>query len=339
MIEKTTSRKLRPWHWAFLLLLIVGTCYIINKTYDRDYKSTGEIFGTFYEVTYQHNEPLDSTILQRLQAVDASLSMFNPNSIVSRINANQDVVVDSLFTEVFNLSQQVSEQTKGNFDVTVAPLVNAWGFGFTTDSLPTSEQIDSLKRFVGSEKVMLHGERLYKQHPAVMLDFSAIAKGYGVDCVARALAQEGVDNYLVNIGGEVVAHGTRPDGKPWRVGIEIPDTIGGAESIAYLQLTNAALATSGNYRRFYYKDGVRYAHTINPRTGRPVNHTLLSATVVAPTCALADAYATAFMVMGAEQAKRFVAMNAQIEAYLVYTTAQDSLSTWASDGMQSLLEP
>lgn len=339
MKKDSTSRGLRPWQWIFLLLLIVGTGFILRKHNSETVwqESEGKIFGTYYSVKYQHAESLDSTILAALKQVDGSLSMFNPQSTVSQINRNVAVSVDSLFAEVFQLSQQVATQTDGSFDVTVAPLVNAWGFGFEKSDSVVPQHIDSLRQYVGYEKVSLSDGRLHKSHPSTQLDFSAIAKGYGVDCVARVLSEQGAEDFLVNIGGEIVSRGHRSDGQPWRVGIETPDTLSDVSLKAYLELTDAALATSGNYRRFYYKDGVRYAHTIDPHTGYPVNHTLLSATVVAKTCALADAYATAFMVMGLDKSKTFVAQHPEVSAYFIYALPNDSLAVWASEGMQRLL--
>lgn len=340
-MDNVKRRRIRFYHVVFLIFLMAGTGYILNKNSQNSiwHESSGKIFGTFYNVKYQLNHSLDSSILETLEMVDASLSMFNPHSVVSQVNSNLTSDVDSFFKEVFLLSTDVSNQTEGCFDVTVAPLVNLWGFGFDRFEEVREHHVDSLLEFVGYKKVNLYGSQIFKSHASTQLDFSAVAKGYGVDCVARTLEKEGVSNYLVNIGGEIVAKGKSSVGKPWVVGIEIPDedSLSLGTHSARLQLNNAALATSGNYRRFYYKDGKRYAHTIDPHTGRPVEHNLLSATVVAPNCALADAYATAFMVMGLDRAKEILSRHNELSAYFIYSDPDGRFKVWYSESLRKLL--
>lgn len=332
-----TKRKLY-FNLPFLLFLIIGTIYITYQQKSTTYqKSEGKIFGTFYHITYQHNKKLDKEILDELNKVDMALSMFNKESIISRINRNEDVQTDSMFETVYSLAQNVSEETDGAFDITVAPLVNAWGFGFKTGNPPTRQSINSLRAIVGYGKVSLKGHKIVKKDPRVMLDCSAIAKGYGCDVVAAMLRRKGVENYMVEIGGEVVAHGISEKRLPWKIGVTKPtdDSINvNTEIQAVLNVKDMAMATSGNYRNFYYKNGKKYAHTIDPATGMPVQHSILSATVLTRTCAEADAYATSFMVMGMEKAQKVLEEKPELMAYLIYTDKDGKLCTWHSKSME-----
>ena len=298
------NKQLR-WQLPFLVVLIVGTVLILRKQapYQTD---QGIVFGTIYKITYQSEENLKDEIEAELKKVDNSLSPFNKASVITHINENTDLTADSLFTEVFLLAKQISQETHGAFDITVAPLVNAWGFGFKNAAQVDSIMIDSLHQFVGIDKVELIDGKVVKKDPRLMLDCSAIAKGYGVDCVARLLDSKGIRNYMIDIGGELVMKGENPKMETWSIGVNKPidDSLSVNQEIqAVLKLTNVGLATSGNYRNFYYKGGKKYAHTIDPRTGYPIQHNILSATVVAPDCATADAYATSFMVLGLDSAK------------------------------------
>lgn len=337
------KRKLR-WQLPFLLLLVVGTIYVIrtNRQATPYQQEEGAIFGTFYHVTYQCDSSLQQEIESELRKVDASLSPFNTASVISRINRNEEVTPDSMFVHVFRLSKEISENTQGAFDITVAPLVNAWGFGFRDGAFPDSAMVDSLLRFTGYRKVRLDASgRILKDDPRLMLTCSAVAKGYAVDVVAQLLSRKGVTSYMVDIGGEVVTRGLNPAGNPWRIGINKPEddslALGGALQ-ATLHVTDAAMATSGNYRNFYYRDGKKYAHTVDPRTGYPVQHEILSATVLAPDCMSADAYATAFMVMGLDSACRFVDAKDGLEAYFIYTDSAGQVRTWQSEGMGKYLD-
>ena len=283
----------------------------------------GFIFGTVYNITYQHSDNLEKEILKVLNEVDSSLSMFNSESVISKINRNEDVSLNEMFIEVFEKAQRISADTDGAFDITVAPLVNHWGFGTELRAKEDSLQqtIDSLRLFVGYDKVKLSGKRIVKSDPRMMLDCSAIAKGFGSDKVAQLLSDKGISNFMVEIGGEIVAKGKNEKGDAWHIGVAKPDdsTLGNGELQTVLTLSDIAMATSGNYRNFYYQGDKKYAHTIDPRTGRPVQHTLLSATVMAPTCAMADAYATAFMVMGMDRATEVLKRHPEMKAYFIYS--------------------
>ncbi len=321
----------------FLLFLVLGTVYIlVRRPSDTVQTATGPIFGTTYHITYTYAEPIDTFIVREMQAVDHSLSMFNPQSTTSRLNRGETDRTDGLVEEMWQLSEHIASATDGAFDPTVAPLVNAWGFGFKHNALPDSADVDSLLRLVGHDKVKLSGGRLTKKAEGLMLDFSAVAKGYGVDRVARLLDSRGVKHYMVEIGGEVVVKGGHPEGRPWKVGVTTPEDGGNGSVQCMFELTDGAMATSGNYLRHYERNGRRYAHTIDPRTGYPVQHEVLSATVFAPDCATADAYATAFMVLGLEKAKAVLARHKELKAYLICSAPNGQYRIWHSPDLKPL---
>lgn len=332
---------MKKWQIPFLVILIVGTILIIRQQHSMPYQQcSGVIFGTTYHVTYQYDEDLKAEVVDKLKEVDAALSMFNERSTISKINNNQAVEPDKMFLDVFQLAQQVSKDTHGAFDITVAPLVNLWGFGFKHAQEPTKHAIDSLRQFVGYQKVSYDGKTIQKQDPRIMLDCSAIAKGYGTDVVARLMDEKGVKNYLVEIGGEVVTRGISEKRVPWKIGVTKPtdDSLHiGNELQTVLNVTDKAMATSGNYRNFYYKGGRKYAHTINPKTGRPVQHNILSATVLCNQCAKADAYATAFMVMGLDKAREVLERNPDLMVYFIYDDKGQN-KVWYSPSMKDKIE-
>lgn len=333
----------KRWHLPFLLLLVVGTVIILRKHDNAPYRTnSGLVFGTVYNITYRYAEDLKAEIETALAGVDSSLSPFNPNSIITAINENrQEKKPDSLFLEVFRLAERVSAETDGAFDITVAPLVNAWGFGFKQgEGTLDARVVDSICRFVGMEHVRLDGQTVVKSMPEVMLDCSAIAKGYGCDVVAGLFDKLGIKDYMIEIGGELVVKGQSEKRPFWSIGVNKPmdDSLGvSSEMEAVLHLNAGAMATSGNYRNYYYRDGKKYAHTIDPRSGYPVQHSLLSATVLAPTCAMADAYATSFMVMGVEQAMSICESRDDLMGYFIYVDEQGNYSTCYSAGMEAVL--
>jgi thiamine biosynthesis lipoprotein len=332
------NKKKWIWQLPFLLLLIVGTVLIIRQQRAMPYQmNSGMVFGTVYNISYECDSDLHQAIKAELQKVDNSLSPFNEHSVITAINQNQDVKPDEMFLTVFNKAMEISRETDGAFDITVAPLVNAWGFGFKNGSQPNRQQVDSLRRLIGYEKVMLKNDRIVKQSPDIMLDCSAIAKGYGSDVVARFLQQQGVKNFMVEIGGEVVTSGVNPQRLPWRIGVTKPtdDTLSiKGEIQSVLNVTDLAMATSGNYRNFYYKGGKKYAHTIDPKTGYPVQHSLLSATVLAKDCATADAYATSFMVLGIDGAKKVLEHHPELMAYFIYADDKGQNAVWCSPSLK-----
>jgi thiamine biosynthesis lipoprotein len=327
------------WQIPFLLFLIAGTLFVVRQQQSMPYlKHSGLVFGTVYNVTYQSEDSLLAEIVAELQHVDGEFSMFNEQSTVSRVNRGEQPVLSAMFREVLALAATVSNETGGSFDVTVAPLVNAWGFGFKNEQMPTALQVDSLRRFVGMRHIQLDSDRsvLVKHDSRVMLDFSAIAKGYGSDCVARLLRKHGVKNFMVEIGGEVVTSGVSPNRVPWRIGVTKPtdDSLQVQQELqTVLNVSDMAMATSGNYRNFYYHGGRKYAHTIDPKTGYPVQHSILSATVLARDCATADAYATAFMAMGMGPAREVLVRHPELKAYFIYTDEHGDYAVWHSEGL------
>lgn len=302
----------------FLLILIIGTIFIIRQKNRIPYQyDKGMIFGTIYNIKYQYPDNLKSEIEAELMKVDNALSMFNTNSIISKINMNCDTLPDSLFMEVYRKGMEIARNTNGLYDITVAPLCNAWGFGFKKSEKITQEKIDSILQFIGYENFSVRDGKIIKKDKRCMLDCSSIAKGFGCDAVARLLKEKGISNYMVEIGGEVMANGLNDRNEVWRIGINKPieDSLCVNNEIqTIIKVENSGIATSGNYRNFYIKDGKKYSHTINPKTGYPVNHSLLSATVIADNCMTADAYATAFMVMGKEAAKLYADTCREIKA-------------------------
>lgn len=335
------KKKKLIWQIPFLLILIIGSIFVIRQQRNTPFqKDEGMVFGTIYHITYQSDINYQKEIEAELQKVDYSLSPFNKTSIISRINRNEKVKVDEMFSEVFQLAEKISGETDGAFDITVAPMVNAWGFGFKTGNPPTRQTIDSLRTIVGFHTVSLQDGYVIKKNPKTMLDCSAIAKGYGTDVVARFLKKKGVQNFMVEIGGEIVVNGNSEKLQPWRIGINKPtdDSLNTSQAIQdVVSVSNIAMATSGNYRNFYYKNGKKYAHTIDPKTGYPVQHNILSATVFADDCATADAYATSFMVLGLDGAKKILEKHPELCAYLIYSDQKGSNQIWYSPSLQKKL--
>ena len=337
MDEKQKKRLM--WQLPFLVLLIVGTVLIIRQQQAIPYQKNADfIFGTTYHITYQCDSNMAAGIKAELLKVDQSLSPFNENSIITAVNQNKAVQLDSMFLDVYNLAVQISDETDGAFDITVAPLVNAWGFGFKNSALPSSYQVDSLRQIVGYQKVSLENGHIKKKDPRIMLDCSAIAKGYGCDVIAKFLRSRGVRNFMVEIGGEIVTSGLNPERLPWKVGVTKPsdDSLSTSHELqTVLNVTDMAMATSGNYRNFYYKGGKKYAHTIDPKTGFPVQHNILSATVIAKSCAEADAYATSFMVMGLEKAQKVMERRPELMAYIIYSDQNGENAVWYSPSLRN----
>ena len=300
----------------------------------------GTVFGTLYHAKYLYDKDLKAEIEAELQKVDASLSMFNPQSTISRINRGETDETDEMLNEILELSFTINSATNGAFDPTVAPLVNAWGFGFKNGTLPNSRQVDSLRTLVGLSTIHLNKDKLTKDNPLSILDLSAIAKGYGVDRASQVLRNHGIQHFMVEIGGEVVTEGHNEKGELWHIGINKPDddsTSTNTELQDIIALSGKAIATSGNYRNYYISEGRKIAHTINPRTGYPAQQDILSSTVLAPTCAEADAFATAFMALGMKEAKQVLNEQKQLEAYFIYSDEQGNYQTWCTDGFRKLI--
>jgi len=302
----------------------------------------GKAQGTFYAVTYfeKDGKNFHQEIDSILKAFDKSVSIYDSLSIISRVNRNDSTaVLDKIFIDNFNISKEIYNKTKGAFDITVGPLVNAWGFGLKNKAGIDSAMIDSLLKFVNSNLISIIDNKISKKDSRIKIDFNAIAQGYSVEVIAEFLESKGIGNYLVEIGGEIIGKGKKDDDKFWLVGIDKPSDDGNYERElkAKIILKNKALATSGNYRKFYIKDGIKYSHTINPKTGYPVQHSLLSVTVITDDCSSADAYATSFMVMGLEKTKTFLSKNKQIDAYLIYSDENGNIKTFFTEGINEIL--
>ena len=322
--------------------LLLASC--IDSTSEKEYhKIGGETQGTTYHITFEYKKDKDlkTEIEAVLKDFDNSLSTYDPASVISRVNSNDpSVVADEKFIKVFNDSKEINRKTGGAFDITVAPIVNAWGFGFTPGMDVDSALIDSFLVYVGMDKIRLVENRVEKDYPSVMLDVNAIAQGYSVDVVAEFLESKKVKNYMVEIGGELKCRGLNPKGEDWKIGIDRPvdgNITPGANLQAIVAIKAKSLATSGNYRKFYEKNGVKYAHSINPKTGYPVLSRLLSATVLADECIIADGYATAFMVMGLEKSIEFLSAQTELEAYLVYSDEEGNFKVYATPGMKNYI--
>lgn len=322
---------------SFFLILCCSFLFTACQPKEQYYEESGTVFHTLYHIKYEAPKLLTEQIDAELQKFNLSLNPFNPNSIIAKINNNEPVEVDDWFKEVFNKSMEVSRHSDGIFDITCAPLINVWGFGFNKKDSVTPAMIDSLKTFVGYQKVHLEGNKIVKEDPRLLLNCSAIAKGYACDVIARLLEKEGVENYMVDIGGEVVMKGVNPNGICWRIGINVPEDDSTNTKNQYDEIVQlckkGAIATSGNYRNFYIKDGKKYAHTIDPRTGYPAEQNILSATIVAEECITADAYATAFMAMGLEKARQMADSIPGIEYYVIYSDEEGKHQVEYSEGM------
>lgn len=300
----------------------------------------GLAFGTSFHITMEDRggQVTEADIDSIIHAMNRSLSTYIPNSDISRINnGDTTVIVDELFQEVFEKSARIFTESSGAFDPTIGTLVNAWGFG-PGDPIDGIEQneVDSLLVFVGFQKLKLENSKLIKEHPEMFLDFNANAKGFGVDVIARFLEQQGVSNYLVEIGGEIRARGKNAKNQVWRVAIEKPNFDGSRSFQTILALNNEAIATSGNYRKFKVDTltGEKYAHTIDTKTGYPSKSNLLSASVIGEIdCADVDAYATAFMAMGLEKTKAFLDEHHELKAFLIYGDENGTLETYTTDNL------
>lgn len=321
----------------FAFFLCVSSCRNAEKIH-----ITGDAQGTTYSIAYYSpsNENLKHEVDSVLLVFDYSLSTYNPLSLVSRLNNNEELQTDLFFNRVFSKSIEISELTEGAFDVTGGPVFNAWGFGHTPKAKVDSSAIQELLRLIGYGKARIDGDMLMKDDPGVMLNFNAIAQGFSVDVIAEFLEARGIGDYLIEIGGEVRASGQKKKGELWKVGIDKPEAgIKERELKAILSLKNKSLATSGNYRKFYEEDGQRYSHTIDPRTGYPTRNNLLSATVIASDCMTADAFATAFMVMGLEKSMEFLNSdkNPGLEVFFIYSE-EGKMKTFISKGLEKDLE-
>lgn len=340
-MKHTTS-----WLFLFLFALLLAGCR--NRQNEiRPVILQGETQGTYFSITYFDtlNRDFSIQIDSIFNAVNKSLSVYDTSSLISRLNRNEDLAVDDLFARNFKAAQEVSEASDGAFDCTIGRLIEAWGFGFSKRDSVTPALVEKLKEQSGYRRVSLAGDRIVKEDPSITLNFNAIAQGFTSDVVAYFLQKQGVNDFLVDVGGELVSSGTKPGGVLWTIGIELPDesnqipeNLSDRPLKAVLTVTGKGIATSGNYRKFYVQDGVKYSHTIDPKTGYPVRHSLLSTTVVAADATTADAWATAFMVMGLEKSVKLLVLHPELEVYFIYADSIGTDRTWISDGLKGMIE-
>ena len=307
----------------------------------------GLALGTSYKVVYsppadfsmshESYPDIPAMVLQAINDIDSSLSVYNSTSIISKVNRNEPVEVDTLFIQVFERATEIYHLTDGAFDMAAAPFFDLWGFGYKAREQVTQEALDSIAQFAGMDKIWLSNGKIEKVDPRVSLNANAIAKGYCSDLIARRLKSVGVKNLMVEVGGEIYCEGKNPQRKKWRIGIDRPELgnfIPGMSLSSTLLISGKGIATSGNYRNYYEEDGQIIGHTIDPSSGKPVQHSLLSATVIASDCMSADALATSFMVMGVEKTQQFLYNHPEIDAYLIYKNAAGSLQSFATKNVK-----
>ncbi len=329
----------------FIALVIISGLLISSCQHKKSeyLKIAGYAQGTSFHITYENSNNVDysEAIDSILRAFDKSCSMYDSTSIISRINNNDPTVeADDWFIDVFKKSVEVNALSEGALDITVGPVVRAWGFGTQPMAKHDTAYIDSLLQYVGMEKVKLVGRKIVKQRPGVSLDVNGVAQGYSVDVLAKFFDKKGIKNYLVEIGGEVRSKGTNAKNTLWHVGIDRPadnNLIPGQQIQAIVELNNKSLTTAGNYRKFFVENGVKYGHTINPKTGYPAKNTMLSATVVADDAVTADAWDTAFMVLGIEKSKKILKKLKGIEVYFIYSNEKGEYQIYCSNGLKKMI--
>ena len=321
-----------------LFLLIFISCGTDKPAQYR--KIAGFTQGTTFHITYEDKEEKDLSgqVDSIFKAFDLTFSEYIPNSIVSRINQNDStVLLDDMFIEVFNKSLQISKETNGALDLTVGPLVNAWGFGPEKKANIDSAKIDSMLQYVGMEKVRIEGRKLVKDLPGIKIDVNSIAQGYTVDVIYRYFEKLGIENFMVEIGGEVRTKGKNPKGETWRIGVDKPvegNNAAGESLQTIILLDNKSITTSGNYRKYFEENGQKFSHIIDPHTGYPYKNNLLSVTVIAKDALTADGYDTPLMVLGLEGARQFLKQHPELDAYMIYSDENGKYQVEFTKGIQ-----
>lgn len=324
-----------------LFISVISIIFFSCQKTSEFYKIAGETQGTTYHMIYEGEHPnIKKEVDSLLQIFDLSLSTYEPYSTISKVNQGNNVEVDSLFIQMFNKAAEVTKNSDGAFDITVGPLINAYGFGYgKQETKIDSALIDSLLQFVGMDKVKIIDNKLIKEDDRMKLSGNAISQGQAVDYIAHFFQKKGIENYMIEIGGELAVKGLKY-GKKWHVGIDKPyegNDVAGQDLQTILEITDKAVATSGNYRKFYVKDGKKYSHSINPKTGYPAFQNILSATIIADNCITADAYATACMVSGLKKSKKIV-KNVGLNAYFVYSDKETGeYKVWYTDAVKKMI--
>ena len=326
-------------------LLIFLICLVSCSIDESSKKSVlvtnkGNTQGTYYYIKYLsiNGQSFQTDIDSILNEIDLSLSIYNNNSLISNINSGDSVKTDFLFNTVFDVSKEINEKTNGAFDPSISPLVNYWGFYNYTgvkEILVDSTEINNILKNIGFDKIKIKNNLV--QLPANMsLDFNSIAQGYTVDLIGSYLRKVGVNDFLINVGGENLASGKNQEGDIWKIGIEKPTNKINDDYKLILSLNNKAIATSGNYRKFHKINGKKYSHVIDPLTGYPAYNRLLSVSVIHDDCMIADAYATAFMVMGVKKTKDFIKKNKELQVFLIYSSKEnEELETYISPSLNN----
>ncbi|MCR5038121.1 MAG: FAD:protein FMN transferase [Bacteroidales bacterium] len=297
--------------------------------------------GSYYAVTYfdEQGRNFQREVDSIFHAVDMSVNLWVDSSIISKVNRNEEVALDSIFIDNFNIAQQAAQLSNGCFDPTISPIVAAWGFSYKNGDSITPQLIDSLRGLVDYRKIRIESGKVVKEDPAIQLDFNAIAQGYTSDLIARFLESRGISSFIVDTGGEIMARGSKPNNSPWIVGIEKPAENIDAERIVQTRITlrDKGLVTSGSTRKYVERDGRRYSHCIDPTTGYPVEHQVLSVTVMAESSVWADALASICMVMGLKTSLPLIESMDGVEAYYIFVNEKNTLETFATDGFKALI--
>lgn len=319
--------------FILIIMMILTSCNVPER---KQY--TGVTQGSYYSVIYYDERDFSDEIDSILKDVENSVSLWQENSIIRKVNENKDVIVDKIFIDNFNWAVKAAEFSDGLFDATIAPLVSAWGFHYKKEIALTDKMIDSILELVDYRKIRIEDGRVIKDNENMSLDFNAVAQGYTADIIGEYLYSQGINNYLVDIGGEITAKGVKPNGETWKIGIEKPAPDKNAERVIQMkiELKDKAVVTSGSYRKYIEKDNVRYSHSIDPRTGQPVEHNLLSATIIADNAAWADCLASICMIAGMEKASELL-KNEDVEALFIYLDDENQLQTFQTEGFEKMI--
>lgn len=326
---------MRKLIWVASSLMLLAMTFASCAKQPQKMVLQGLVQGSYYAITYYDEEGrnFQQEIDSIFHAVDMSVNLWVDSSVICKVNRNEEVALDQIFIENFEVAQRAAALSDGYFDPTISPLVSAWGFSAKNPHLPplTSHLIDSLKQLVDYRKVRIEDGKLIKENPAMKLDFNAIAQGYTTDLVGALLEAKGIKSYIVDVGGEIFARGTKSDGKPWVVGIEKPAADWDSERVVQqrVELEDKGIVTSGSYRKYVERDGKRYSHCIDPMTGYPVEHNLLSATVIAENATWADALASVCMVMGMERSLELIKTLEGVEVYYIFVNDRNELETYS----------
>ncbi len=326
--------------------LLLGVCCVLallSSCVNQPQKIVlqGLAQGSYYAITYfdELNRNFQHEIDSIFHAVDMSVNLWVDSSVISKVNRNEEVTLDSIFIDNFRIAQKAARLSDGYFDPTISPIVAAWGFSYKSGDSITPQLIDSLKQLVNYQKIRIENGKVVKENPNMKLDFNAIAQGYTSDLIASFLESRGIKNYLVDTGGEIMARGSKPNGQPWIVGIEKPAKNWDSEQVVQTRITlrDKGLVTSGSTRKYVERNGRRYSHCIDPKTGYPVEHNVLSATVMAENSVWADALASICMVMGMKKSLPLIESMDGVEVYYIFVNDQNELETFATEGFQKLI--